>query len=186
VTRNARGQLMAEQQPKAPNVALARRWAESILLAYAVIPVLFFVFLLLFPQSRDDALMATGEVYLGNLWMVGLAYVAYQDIKRRPRSLTVKMGFVGALVILGLVDLLFLITGAAFYLTRGRFDGQVAGFLGGFFLTLGAPVLGAIGWGIGGLSVGLQNNSPRRRMLLSHNVGHWLSWLLTCSSTWLW
>src|SRR5215216_5054800 len=77
VTRNARGQLMSEQQPKAPNVALARRWAESILLAYAVIPVLFFVFLLLFPQSRDDALMATGEVYLGNLWMIGLAYVAY-------------------------------------------------------------------------------------------------------------
>ena len=68
---------MLEQQPTAPNVALAQSWAVALVVAYAIIPVLFFVLLLFFPQSRDDALMTTGEVYLGNLWLLGLAYVGY-------------------------------------------------------------------------------------------------------------
>jgi hypothetical protein len=148
VVLQAQERPMPEQASTEPNVEVAGRWAIGILLAYAIIPVLLFVFLLLFPQSRDDALEATGYAYLYNIWVIVVAYKAYKNIKS-SNSLTVKGGVSGALVILGLVGVLCLILIAAFYLAEGRSDGQVVAFFGYFFLMLGAPILGAIGWTIG-------------------------------------
>jgi hypothetical protein len=161
---------MPEQAPTAPNVVRAKRWALAILVPYAIIPALLFsIIVYLRPFRADDALMAVQWIYIANLWLFGLARLAYRQIIKRPQSLTVKMGIVGALVVLGLVNLLYLTTSAYYVYYKCCDDAQVATFLG-FILMAFSPVLGAIGWGfrdfiggfIGWIIEGLKDRPPER------------------------
>jgi hypothetical protein len=145
---------MPEHAPTAPNVVRARRWALAILVPYAIIPPLLFAIIpIIRPYRRDDAVLAIGYVYLANVWLLGLARLAYRQIIKRPQSLNVKMGIVGALVILGLVILLYLAATAYYVYYKCCDDGQVGAFLG--FILMGfSPELGAIGWGMGDFIAG--------------------------------
>ena len=82
--------------------------------------------------SRTLAFRSTINICIVNFWLLGLARVAYREVTN-DSSLLTRGGIVGASVILGGTNLLYLFSLGYYLFYKCCDDGQVAAFLGGLF-----------------------------------------------------